>query len=87
MNVIGNIVNAVVIGVVGLLVAWYTKGGLDSLERRMDRFEESIQRVHDALRSDLTQLRESNDRAHGEIRGDLTRVALAVGAQPRAENA
>ncbi len=87
MNLVGSIVDAAVMGIVGFLVIWYTKGRLDSLERRMDRMEESNERAHDALRSDLTQLRDSNDRAHGEIRGDLTRVALAVGARPRAENA
>jgi hypothetical protein len=56
MEVIGSIGNAVVIGIVGLLLAWYAKGRFDALERRLDRLEESNERAHEGLRSDLTQV-------------------------------
>ena len=101
MDEIGTILNAVVIGVVGLLLAWHTKGRFDALEKRMDRLEdghqslrsdltrleENNQRAHEVLRSDLTRLGEMNERTHSEIRGDITQVALFLRTPPRAENA
>ncbi|MGH2663927.1 MAG: hypothetical protein ACRDH8_14215 [Actinomycetota bacterium] len=56
MDLVTTVANAAVISVVGLLLGWFAKGRFDALERRVDRMEESIQRAHEALRSDLTQV-------------------------------
>lgn len=72
MELVGAVVNATVVTVIGLLLAWLGKGRFDALERRMGGVErrlDTMQSSMDALRSDLTQ------------------VALAVGARHRAENA
>jgi hypothetical protein len=65
VELIAVAINALVVAIVGLLVAWMGKGRFDAIEDRIARLETRL----DALRS------------------DLTRVALAVGARPRAENA
>ncbi len=52
MDVLNTLVNAAVIAIAGGLLAWFSKGRFDSLERRMDRLEERV----DAVRSDLTQV-------------------------------
>ncbi|MGH2765354.1 MAG: hypothetical protein ACRDKA_05520 [Actinomycetota bacterium] len=49
---VGTVVNAAVVTVIGFLLAWLGKGRFDALERRMDTVQCSI----DALRSDLTQV-------------------------------
>jgi hypothetical protein len=71
MDLLSTGINALVVGAVGLLLAWFAKGRFEELERRIDRVESRIDRVEariDGMRSDLTQ------------------VALAVGARLRTGN-
>ena len=76
MDVLNAIVNAVVVSVAGLLLAWFAKGQFRALERRIDRFEERVDRRADVMQASIDGLR-----------SDLTQVALAVGVRPRATNA
>jgi hypothetical protein len=75
MNVLGIVVNAVVIGVVGTLLGSLGKGRFDGLDRRIDRLEDRLDRRIDGLQGAVT-----------EMRSDLTQVALAVGVKTRASN-
>ncbi|HEX6208385.1 MAG TPA: hypothetical protein VF058_08525, partial [Actinomycetota bacterium] len=49
---IPNIVNVAVVAAVGLLLWLSIRGRLESIERRMDRLDDSV----NALRSDLMQV-------------------------------
>ena len=42
MDLLSTGINALVVAVVGLLAAWYTKGRFDALDQRIDRVEERI---------------------------------------------
>ena len=72
---LGIVVNAVVIGVVGTALGWLGKGRFDGLDRRIDRLEDRLDRRFDGLQA-----------AVNETRSDLTQVALAVGVKPRASS-
>lgn len=52
MQLIAVAINALVVAIVGLLVAWMGKGRFDAIEDRIARLETHV----DALRSDLTQV-------------------------------
>jgi hypothetical protein len=72
MDLLSTGINALVVGAVGLILAWLGKGRFDAVDRRFDAIDrrfDAIENRFDAMRSDLTQ------------------VALAVGVRPRAENA
>ncbi|MGH2711546.1 MAG: hypothetical protein ACRDH9_10135 [Actinomycetota bacterium] len=56
MEILGTVVNAVVVGVVGLVLAWMGKARFDALDRRIDRMEERLDSSINSLRSDLTQV-------------------------------
>jgi hypothetical protein len=76
MDVLGSVVNAAVVAVVGLLLAWMGRGRFQALDRRMDRLEARLDARGDGLQASIDGLR-----------SDLTQVALAVGARRRATNA
>lgn len=80
MELTGTVVNAVVVGVVGLILGWMGNGRFKALERRIDRLEERLDAGIDGLEERL-------DGRVDSLRSDLTQIALAVGATPRAENA
>jgi hypothetical protein len=52
MDLAGTAINAAVMTAIGLILGWLGKARFDALERRMDRFEASL----DSMRSDLTQV-------------------------------
>lgn len=56
MEILGTAVNAVVVGIVGLVLAWLGKSRFDALDRRIDRLEERLDGSISSLRSDLTQV-------------------------------
>jgi type II secretory pathway component PulJ len=83
MEVLSTVVNAVVIGAVGLLLAWQMRGQLAFIKERMDAFEkrmDSFERRMDGFDRRLDSFQASLE----SMRSDLTQVALAVGARPRA---
>jgi septal ring factor EnvC (AmiA/AmiB activator) len=98
VDALGTIVNAAVVAVVGILLAWYTKGRFDQNENQHSgieaklaehdvRFEALDARVAslEARLGSLDTRVDSFERSLNSMRSDLTRVALAVGAGPSAE--
>jgi hypothetical protein len=79
MEIVNTLVSAAVVAAVGILLAWHAKGRFDLLEKRLDGLDSRL----DGLDSRIDGLESRID----GLRSDLTRVALAVGAGPRAENA
>lgn len=67
--------NALVVAMVGGIVAWLGRGRFDALDRRIDRLETRLDGRIDTLQSSVDAMR-----------SDLTQVALAVGVRPRAQN-
>lgn len=78
MDLLSTGINAGVVAVVGLLVAWYTKGRFDALERRMDRLEARVDRQEERFDRRMDGFQASLD----GMRRDLTQIALAVGVRP-----
>jgi hypothetical protein len=76
MELLGTAINAVVVGIGGFLLWWSLRGRFEALEARMDRIEEAMLGLGSRL-----------DGRIDSLRSDLTQIALAVGVQPRAENA
>lgn len=83
MDVIGTAINAAVVAMVGLILAWLGKGRFEAHDRRLDRFEERVDRFEERMEHRMDTLQASID----SMRSDLTQVALAVGVQRRATNA
>jgi hypothetical protein len=53
MDLLGTGINAVVVGVVGLLLAWYMRGRFEAVDRRLDRLEDRIESVRSELSARL----------------------------------
>ena len=96
MELANTAINAAVVSLVGLVLAWLGKGQFEAFARRFDavhqRFDAVDQRF-DAVDQRIARLEERLDRridllqaSVDAIRSDLTQVALAVGVRPRAEN-
>ena len=95
MEVLGTLVNAVVVILVGFVLTRALRGQRDELRGEIatlrDDLRSEIATLRDELRSEIATLREELRhetgglrRDVGEMRSDLTRVALAVGLRPRA---
>ena len=85
MDLLAVSINAIVVAVVGGIVAWLGKGRFETIDRRfesVDRRLESVDRRFDSVDRRFDRLESSLD----ALRSDLTQVALAVGARPRARN-
>jgi hypothetical protein len=75
MDVVSTGINALVVGLIGLVLGWLGKGRFDTIERRIDRMDDRLDGRMDSFQVSLDGMR-----------SDLTQVALAVGAKPRASN-
>jgi hypothetical protein len=75
MDLLGTVINAAVIAVVGAASVWFTRGRFEALDRRIDRMETRLDGRIDTLQASMDAMR-----------SDLTQVALAVGVRPRAQN-
>jgi hypothetical protein len=97
MDLLVASINAVVVAVVGGVVAWLGKGRFDALDRKIDaldtrltgqigsvetQLDGRIGSLEARLDGRIDTLRSSMD----AMRSDLTQVALAVGVRPRARN-
>ncbi len=82
MDVIGTAINAAVVAMVGLILAWLGKGRFESQDRRIDRLDGRIDRFEERMEHRMDTLQASVD----AMRSDLTQVALAVGVRRRATN-
>jgi hypothetical protein len=87
MDLVGTVVNAVVVGVVGLILGWMGNNRFKAIRRRIDRLEERLDARIDGVDGRFDGLQESLGGRIDGLRSDLTQIALAVGARPRAENA
>jgi flagellar capping protein FliD len=93
MDLLGTSINAVMVAVVGAVLAWFAKGQFEALGYRIDRLETRLDGRIDTLE---TRLDGRIDGLEGRfdtlqssldgLRSDLTQVALAVGVHPRAQN-
>jgi hypothetical protein len=86
-------INALVVAVVGLIVAWLGKGRFDALDRRFDRVDGRVDHLEarlddriDRLEARIDGRMDSLQSSLDAMRSDLTQVALAVGVRPRASN-
>ena len=89
MELANTAINAAVVSLVGLVLAWLGKGQFeafarrfDAVDQRFDAVDQRIARLEERLDRRIDLLQASVD----AIRSDLTQVALAVGVRPRAEN-
>jgi hypothetical protein len=79
MELVSTVVNAMVIGMVGLILAWLGKGRFEAIDRQFEVLDDRMDRLDtrmDAFQASLDAMR-----------SDLTQVALAVGVRGRATNA
>jgi hypothetical protein len=74
MDLLAVSINAIVVAVVGGIVAWLGRGRFETIDRRFDRLEARLDGRIDSLEARLDAMR-----------SDLTQVALAVGVR-RAQN-
>jgi hypothetical protein len=80
MDLVGNAINAVVVGGVGMILAWMAKGKFEAIDRRFEAIERRIDRLEERFEVRMEAFQTSLD----AMRSDLTQVALAVGVRPRA---
>lgn len=97
MDLLGSLINAVVIAVAGIVLWASMTGRFTAQDARMDRLEESlgaridrlegrIDRLEESVNGRIDRLEESVSGRIDALRSDLTQVALAVGAKPRSES-
>ena len=72
MDLATPLLNAAILAVFTVILAWLAKARFDSLERRMDAHEERNERRFEQLAAEIAQLR-----------SDLLQVVLAQGSRPR----
>jgi hypothetical protein len=82
MDLLAVSINAIVVAVVGGIVAWLGKGRFEAIVRRF----EAVDRRFDRLEARLDGRIDSLEARLDAMRSDLTQVALAVGVRPRAQN-
>ncbi len=87
IHLLGNAINALVIGAVGLALASLGRGQFraltarfEAVDRRFEGIETRIDRLEERFEARMDAFQSSLD----GMRSDLTRVALAVGAGPQA---
>jgi uncharacterized membrane-anchored protein YhcB (DUF1043 family) len=83
MELLSTAINAVVVGVVGLVLARLGKGRFEAVDRRFEALEGRIDRLEERLEARMDSFQGSLD----ALRSDLTQVALAVGVRGRVTNA
>lgn len=86
MDLLGSVINATVVTVVGIVLWAGISGRFKAQEARMDRMEESLGARIDRIEGRINRLEESVTTRIDALRSDLTQVALAVGAKPRSES-
>ena len=87
MDVFQTALNAGVVAAIGLLLGWLAKGRFDAIDRRFEDLEHRMDERFGEVHGRIDRLEERIETRIEGVRSDLTRLALAVGAGPRAENA
>jgi hypothetical protein len=86
MDLLVASINAIVVAVVGGIVAWFGKGRFDAVDRKFDRLEARLDGRIDSLEARLDGRIDTLQSSMDAMRSDLTQVALAVGVRQRAQN-
>jgi hypothetical protein len=86
MDLLVASINAVVVAVVGGIVAWLGEGRFDAVDRKIDRLGSRLDGRIDTLQSQLDGRIDTLQSSMDAMRSDLTQVAHAVGVRPRAQN-
>jgi hypothetical protein len=93
MDLLVPSINAVVVAVVGGILAWLGRGRFEAIDRRFERLETRLDGRIDELGARLDHRIDSLERrmdgfqvSVDAMRSDLTQVALAVGVRTRAQN-
>ena len=89
MDFLGNAINALVVAVAGLLLAWFAKGQVGALKETLGMLKETFESRFQAMDGRIDRLETRIDGLQTSLdsmRSDLMQVALAVGARPRAGN-
>ena len=82
MELIGTVINATVVTLVGAILAWLAKGRFDAVDQRFDRLEHRVDRLEERLDGRIGRLGSALD----TLRSDISQIALAVGVRPKAQN-
>jgi hypothetical protein len=84
VEVLQTVINALVVGVVGLALARMTQALREDVTVQISGLRAAVHEVRNELRSEIREVRSDLQAEIREVRSDLTRVALAVGAERRA---
>ena len=89
MELVGTVITATVVTLVGAILAWLAKGRFDVVDQRFDRLEHRVDRLEERSESRIDRLDGRIDRLGSTLdalRSDITQIALAVGVRPKAQN-
>jgi hypothetical protein len=89
VELVGTVINATVVALVGAILAWLVKGRFDLVDQRFDSLEHRVDRLEERLDGRIDRLDGRIDRvcsALDALRSDITQIALAIGVRPRAQN-
>jgi hypothetical protein len=78
VELVGTVINATVVALVGAILAWLAKGRFDAVDQRFDRLEHRVDRLGERLDGRMDRLGAALD----SLRSDITQIALAVGVRP-----
>jgi hypothetical protein len=82
MELVGTVINATVVALVGAILAWLVKGRFDVVDQRFDSLEHRVDRLEERLDGRIDRVGSALD----ALRSDITQIALAIGVRPRAQN-
>jgi ribosomal protein L29 len=77
-----TVINAAVVALVGLAFGWILRGQRRDLKADINEVRAEVSELRRETKQEFLEVR----REISEVRSDITRVALAVGAKPRAAN-
>lgn len=75
MEPVGTVVNALVVGVVGLLLAWLGKGRFEAIDRRFEAVDHRFDRLEDRLEAFRAELNGRIDALSARLDAHLGRHA------------
>jgi len=82
MDIMQTLINALILGAVGTVLAWMVQGLRKEVRQDIAVLRQDIA----VLRQEIAAVRQEMREEVRGLRSDLTQVALAVGAGPRAQN-
>ena len=82
MEIAQTVINAAMVALVGLGLTWLARGQRREARADLAEFRREVKQEFVEVKHEFLEVR----REISEVRSDLTRVALAVGAKPKAAN-